>query len=128
MRMQAGDRGTTRRKAGRGLGPKRRLPAIGLLLAGLTLTPPASFAESPAGESPFSFEALPQQLLYVDDTEQKPPSFSFERNELRAVEAPTRYRTQSILRYTTALGDTGLQLRVKLPLKLRKLVKVELRF
>ena len=55
-------------------------------------------------------------------------SISFRRDESRAVEAPTRYRTQSILRYSKQLGDTGLILKVKAPLKPRKLIKLELRF
>ncbi len=58
----------------------------------------------------------------------KPLSISFRRNASRAVEAPTRYRTQSILQYEKALGNTGLILKVKAPLKPRKLVKFEIRF
>ena len=41
---------------------------------------------------------------------------------------PLRDRTQSVLRYQTPLGKTGIILRLKVPLKQRKLVKFELRF
>ena len=78
---------------------------------------------------PFSFDdGLPPRFQYDEAHEGRPPSVSFRRNESRAVEAPTRYRTQSILKYSTALGDTGMIFRVKLPLNPRKLIKLELRF
>ena len=41
--------------------------------------------------------------------------------------SPTR-RTESVLRYETRLGKTGIILRLKAPLKQRKLIKFELRF
>ena len=90
------------------------------------------FASGPAvasDTSPFDFaQPVPERFLFAESYESKPPSFSFRRNESRLVEAPTRYRTSSILKYTTPLGDTGLILRIKLPLKQRKLIKFEVRF
>lgn len=79
--------------------------------------------------SPFDFDPpVPKQFQYAESYESKPPSFSFRRNQSRAVEAPTRYRTSSILQYTTPLGETGLILRVKMPLKAHKIIKFEIRF
>jgi len=54
--------------------------------------------------------------------------YRHQRQELRSLTAPTRYRTKSILRYSKELGDTGLVLRVKAPLKPRQMLKFELRF
>lgn len=71
---------------------------------------------------------LPESLRYQDDSERKPPSISFRRNESRAVEAPTRYPTNSILKYSTPIGNTGLIFRVKARPNLRRLVKFEIRF
>lgn len=110
--------------------------AVLLLALGLTTAAVgAAHADGPVGTSPFAFDGyedrygrIPEELQYVRDPERKPPSVSFRRNQLRAVEAPTRYRTSSILKYTTPLGDSGMELRVKLPLKRRKIVKLELRF
>ncbi len=80
-------------------------------------------------ESPFSFDdGLPPRFQYDEAHEVRPPSVSFRRNESRAVEAPTRYRTSSILKYSTPLGDSGMIFRVKLPLNPRKIIKLELRF
>ena len=109
----------------------RRVPALILPLL-LLLAAPAS-ADS---DDPFDFEdpRVPVGFHYTpvlsfgEGREPQPPSFSFRRNESRAVEAPTRYRTSSILKYSRPLGDTGLILRVKLPLKQRKIIKLELRF
>jgi hypothetical protein len=84
---------------------------------------------SAAQDDPFAFDqVLPESFQYVDMHESMPPSFSFKRNESRAVQAPTRYRTTSILKYSRALGDTGMILRIKLPLNRRKIIKFELRF
>jgi len=84
---------------------------------------------SAAEDDPFAFDpVLPESFQYVDMHESMPPSFSFKRNESRAVEAPTRYRTTSLLKYSRALGDTGMILRIKLPLNPRKIIKFELRF
>jgi hypothetical protein len=105
-----------------------RLLALAALAAVGTLGATGARAEEPSG--PF-FLSLPEEFGYAhwnESPEQSPPSFSFERNESRAVRAPTRYRTKSILRYEKALGRTGLILRVKAPLKPRKIVKFELRF
>lgn len=49
------------------------------------------------------------------------------RSRSRAA-SPLRDRTQSVLRYQTPLGQTGLLLRLRAPLKSRKLIKLELRF
>ena len=102
------------------LGPLFTLVALALLFA-----IPASAADT----SPFDFtQPVPEQFLFAESFESRPPSFSFRRNESRLVEAPTRYRTSSILKYTTQLWDTGLILRIKLPLKQRKIIKFEIRF
>jgi hypothetical protein len=101
-----------------------------LTLSTLLLVLPASDAVA------FDFDVVvPERFRYAQSHEhylrsheRKPPSFSFERNASRSVEAPTRYRVKSILKYSRPLGDTGMILRVKLPLKMRKLVKFELRF
>lgn len=71
---------------------------------------------------------LPENLRYQQRFERKPPSISFRRNELRAVEAPTRYPTVSILKYSTPIGNTGLIFRVKARPNPRRLVKLEIRF
>ena len=52
---------------------------------------------------------------------------SFARRSGFSGNSPTR-RTESVLRYQTPLGKTGIILRLKAPLKQRKLVKFELRF
>jgi hypothetical protein len=99
--------------------------AAGLLLSG------AASAESNRGRDLF-LSSLPEAYRYGPQSRQRrqPLSVSFRRSrhETRAVAAPTRYRTKSILRYTKALGDTGMLFRVKLPLKRSKLIKLELRF
>ena len=95
----------------------------------LLLAPLFTRSAAAADSSPFDFtQPVPEQFLYAESYESKPPSFSIRRNESRLVEAPTRYRTRSILQYTTPLGDTGLILRLKLPLKQRKIIKFEIRF
>ena len=71
---------------------------------------------------------LPESLRYHEDSERKPPSISFRRNESRAVEAPTRYPTSSILKYSTPIGKTGLIFRLKARPNMRRLVKLEIRF
>ena len=95
-----------------------------LALALLVATPAAA-----SDASPFDFDPpVPKQFQYAESYESRPPSFSFRRNQSRAVEAATRYRTSSILQYTTPLGETGLILRVKVPLKRHKIIKFEIRF
>jgi hypothetical protein len=80
-------------------------------------------------DDPFAFaDGIPARFQYDERHETPPPSVSFRRNESRAVEAPTRHRTSSILKYSTPLGDTGMIFRVKLPLNPRKIIKFELRF
>ena len=102
----------------------RRSLATLFALALLMATPAAA-----SDSSPFDFDPpVPEQFQYAESYESKPPSFSFRRNQSRAVEAPTRYRTSSILQYTTPLGETGLILRVKMPLKAHKIIKFEIRF
>ncbi len=73
-------------------------------------------------------ELLPSSLRFDGDFERKPPSISFRRNESRAVEAPTRYPTSSLLKYSTPIGNTGLILRVKARPDPRRIVKLEIRF
>ena len=104
----------------RSLGPLLTVFVLALLAA-----PPAAASDA----SPFDFDPpVPEQFQFAESYESKPPSFSFRRNQSRAVEAPTRYRTSSILQYTKPLGETGLILRVKMPLKLHKIIKFEIRF
>ena len=105
--------------------PRRLRPALLAPVVALLLLFGAGSAS--AGDDDL-FQLLPSSFRYPESVDSKPPSFSFRRNESRAVEAPTRYRTHSILRYSTPLGRTGLVLRLKAPLKPRKLVKVEIRF
>jgi hypothetical protein len=96
------------------------------LAGGLLLPGAAANAES---DKDLFLSSLPKTYHYGrGNAVTKPRSISFRRDESRAVEAPTRYRTQSILRYSKQLGDTGLILKVKAPLKPRKLIKLELRF
>lgn len=54
--------------------------------------------------------------------------FHHQKQQIRSLEAPTRYRTRSILRYSRPLGETGLVLRIKAPLKKRQQIRLELRF
>jgi len=95
----------------------------------LALPLPAA-AEPHEGLAAFRFEQLPENFRYevVEDLEAGEASFSFRRNEELAVEAPTSFRIKSMLQYTMPLGDTGMILKLKAPLKLRKLIKVEIRF
>ncbi len=74
------------------------------------------------------FDALLPQSLGYQDFERRPPSLSFRRDQSRAVEAPTRYHTSSILKYSTPIGNTGLIFRVKAGPNPRRLVKLEIRF
>lgn len=98
-------------------------------LAGLAAVISLGVASPAFAEAPLDFDQLvPANFRYVKTHERIAPSVSFRRNESRAVEAPTRYRTSSVLQYTRPLGSTGLQLRVKAPLNPRKIVKVEIRF
>lgn len=130
MRSRANETGTARLNAPPARRrPERRLPVLLLgTLLGLGAGVPA--AAGPA--DPFAFDSvIPERFQYVETYaryDSSPPSISFRRNEQRAVEAPTRYRTSSILKYKTPLGDTGMELRLKLPLKPRKIFKLELRF
>lgn len=73
-------------------------------------------------------ELLPRARSFGDYFERKPASISFRRSESRAVAAPTRYRTSSILKYSTPLGNTGLLFRVKAKPSPRRLIKLEIRF
>jgi hypothetical protein len=99
-----------------------------VLLVGALLLPASS---AMADSNPdFLFQSdVPAAFKYgARARSSRPLAVSFRRNEARAVAAPTRYRTHSILRYTRKLGDTGLVLRLKAPLKPRKLVAFEIRF
>ena len=73
-------------------------------------------------------ELLPRARSYADYFERKPAAISFRRNESRAVAAPTRYRTSSILKYSMPLGNTGLIFRLKAKPNPRRLIKLEIRF
>ena len=73
-------------------------------------------------------ELLPRARGYEEYFERKPASISFRRSETRAVAAPTRYKTSSILKYSMPLGDTGLIFRVKAKPNPRRLIKLEIRF
>jgi hypothetical protein len=135
MRTRLDDRGSEQSAARSGRARVQGAPALLLVLAVATLSAAGARADGPFSESPFAFGnvegrygSIPERFQYVEERESRPPSVSFRRNELRAVEAPTRYRTSSILKYTTPIGDTGMEFRVKLPLKPTKIVKLELRF
>ena len=98
------------------------------LLAGALLLP-ASAATADSNPEVLFQSDLPAAFTYRAGARATSPlSVSFRRNEGRAVAAPTRYRTHSILRYSLPLGDTGLILKLKAPLKPRKLVAFEIRF
>lgn len=96
------------------------------LVAGLLLPGAVANAES---DKDLFLSSLPKTYHYEHgNAVTKQRSISFRRDESRSVEAPTRYRTHSILRYSKQLGSTGMILKVKVPLKPRKLIKLELRF
>ncbi len=117
---------------------------LGVLTAALLLASTAS-AEDPfaftvesdppadvfAFDDPFAMhEVLPDRFQYDDGVVLKPELLLWpdtRRSQLHSTPAPSRYRTDSILRYTRKL-ENGMILRVKLPMRLRKIVKVELRF
>jgi hypothetical protein len=129
MRRRASER--ARERTGR-VRPGAWSFAAALCIAALGLAAPAvAGSDAPfAVDDPFGFDAqgLPARFQYDESHESRPPSVNFRRNESRAVEAPTRYRTSSILKYSTPLGDTGMIFRVKLPLNPRKIIKLEVRF
>jgi hypothetical protein len=108
---------------------RSRAAGLPALAAALLLT--VLFA-GPAVAANFDFDRVPdrfQYARYAGSLENKPRTVAFRRNESRhVVAAPTRFRVSSILRYSTPLGDTGLVLRVKAPLKPRKIVSLEIRF
>ena len=109
--------------------PLRR--PLATLAAAVLLVAASALPASAQTEEAFRFEQLPENFRYEyvdDDLEVGQASFSYVRNEERSIAAPTKFRLKSILQYTTPLGDTGLNLKLKMPLKLRKLVKLEIRF
>jgi len=113
------------------LRPARRIIAAVIFVTLLLAGPALANSDAPIqSEDPFGFndQGIPARFQYDEGLESKPPSVSFRRNESRAVEAPTRFRTGSILKYSTPLGRTGMIFRVKLPLNPRKIIKLELRF
>lgn len=129
MRSRANEHSETRaHTAPAGRRSPRRLPVV--LLGALLVLGAAAPPATAGSEDPFAFDSdLPERLQYPEPRyDSSPPGISFRRNEQRAVEAPTRYRTSSLLKYKTPLGDTGMELRLKLPLKPRKIFKLELRF
>lgn len=107
------------------------LPSLPLLVFALTLSlasPAAAVDPDPGiGDSD-----LPTSLQYLGTNQAESVAtrlqYRLRNTQFREVEAPTRFRTQSILRYSKPLGDSGLVLRVKAPLKPRKLIKLELQF
>lgn len=103
----------------------RRTVRLALLLSVGFIVASASSASADA--DPF-YDFLPESLRYEEVSERKPPTISFRRNEARAVEAPTRYPTRSILKYTTPIGRTGLIFQMKARPNLRRIVKLEVRF
>jgi hypothetical protein len=104
---------------------KLRQAAVFVVLLLIAFLAPSASAEP--NES-LRFEQLPENFRYVEDYDDPAYSFSYRRGEEISVAAPTKFRIKSILQYTSPLGDTGLILKVKLPLKMKKLVKVEIRF
>jgi hypothetical protein len=104
-----------------------------LLFTFLSLALLISAAPAAADSSDrFRKSQLPSSLRYLGSgaAESRADAILYRHRgkQFRAVEAPTRYRTKSILRYSRALGDSGLVLRVKAPMKFRKIIKVELHF
>ena len=129
MLKTAEERGSFRARgsaAGPPSGRRRGRIVVPALLALVAL---ASAAPVRAGG--FDFDRVPDRFQYAQYSgllQQKPRTVAFQRNEPRPIEAPTRFRVSSILKYSLPLGDTGLVLRVKAPLKPHKIVTVELRF
>ena len=99
-----------------------------VLLAGVLLLPAGVATADSNPEFLFRSNIPPAFTYGAGPKAKRPLAVSFRRNEARAVAAPTRYRTHSILRYSRQLGDTGLILKLKAPLKPRKLVAFEIRF
>jgi hypothetical protein len=103
-----------------------------LALFALFLIMPAGVAIADSAAH-FRVMDLPESLRYrgSDGASAKNGTslqYQHQKQQLRLIEAPTRYRTRSILRYSHGLGDSGLVLRIKAPLKSRQLVRFELRF
>ena len=94
----------------------------------LSLTVLFAFPLPAVADAELFEELLPRARSYGDYFERKPASISFRRNELRAVAAPTRYRTSSILKYSKPIGNTGVIFRVKAKPNPRRLIKLEIRF
>ena len=98
----------------RGLG---RLGAVSLLVLSILLVlPPVASAGSD----------LRASQLKAGHSRSGIDSYRLSRKRLS--EPPSKYRSQSILRYSIPIGDTGLVFRVKAPLRPGKIVKFELRF
>jgi hypothetical protein len=94
----------------------------------LTLVAGSAAADPPTVRT----SELPTSLRYMGSTvaETGAAQFSFKPRAagFSSLRPPSRYRTKSFLRYSAPLGDTGLVMKVKLPLKPRKIIMVELRF
>jgi hypothetical protein len=108
-----------------------KLPLIFALFA-LFLIAPAGVAIADSSAH-FHVTDLPESLQYRAGKGASAKSgtslhYQHQEQQLRLIEAPTRYRTRSILRYSHGLGDSGLVLRIKAPLKPRQMVRFELRF
>jgi hypothetical protein len=93
-----------------------------------SLTAASANADGPAIRS----SELPSSLRYLGsgaaESHASALDYKHRSEQFRAVTVTTRYRTKSILRYSRALGKTGMILRVKAPMKPRKIIKLELRF
>ena len=110
-----------------------RTLALALLSSlALVLSLPAAAARA-GSPSDFRLSDLPLSFSYQGSQtagfrSAQGVRYRHERQQLRLLEAPTRYRTKSILRYSKQLGSEGPVLRIKAPLKPRQMVKIELRF
>lgn len=100
-----------------------------LVLLSASVALPAVFAlpASADSEKPL-FEPFSSSIRYSQDFELRGRSLVYRNEEERSVEAPTKFRIKSMLRYTMPIGNTGMQLRVSVPLKKKKIVKIQIRF
>ena len=130
LRKAAEQRAIFRARGSAAQAPASRRPARLLVPTWLVVASVASLAPR-AWAGSFDFDRLPDRFQYSQYAglfEQKTHTTALLRNDIRPVEAPTRYDVKTILRYTLPLGDTGMELRLKAPLKPQKIVKLELRF
>jgi hypothetical protein len=110
-----------------GGGAEPRSGRTGAVLAFLLLLAPSLPAS--AGEpDPPHFESISRNFRYREDYALALPPLRHRLSEERSVEAPTAFEIKSVLQYTVPLGDTGMFLKIKAPLKKSNLVKIEIRF